>query len=214
MRLYKMKKILKEFFSFKTTKGELIKPNEFISALSTIGKDINGENIDPNTIDDSLVKSTNLSKEQIAQSLNNLVVAYMKEKGYDYFSKQLQSNNFDTFLNNMILDIQKFIGTLPESTGDKEFDSYGRKMGWDDKTIDKMSEWFSKLYNKQNLNDDEAREFIRLLTRRKTQVDLTPQQQQQFLEVLGQLHRMPSGQMNLSQFEAQLNNILNATKKN
>lgn len=199
-----MKKTLKEFFNFKTPEGKLIDPNTFATNLPTIG-----QGIVSNTIGEDLVKATNLTKDQIAKSLNNIVVAYMKEKKYDYFSKQLQTNNFDNFLNNMITDIQKFITTLPTSKSGDEFDSYGQKMGWDASTTEKMSEYWNKLYNNEELDDKQAREFIQTLFKRKSQVDLLPDEQKKLLNIIRKLHRNPTGQADIEE----LKQLTGETKK-
>jgi len=199
-----MKKTLKEFFNFKDTKGKFIDANTFATNLSTIG-----QGIEPNTIGDDLVKATNLTKDQIAKSMNNIIIAFMKEKKYDYFSKQLQTNNFDSFLNNMITDIQKFITTLPASQSGDEFDSYGQKMGWDTSTTEKMSEYWNKLYNNEELDDKQAREFIQVLFKRKSQVDLLPDEQKKLLDIIRKLHRNPTGQADIEE----LKKLTGETKK-
>jgi len=150
-----MKNILKEIFGFKTTDGKLINPNTFISSLANIGQDAN-----TNMIGDDLVKATNLSKEQIAKLLNNIVITYMRAKKYDYFTKAIQSfeksgsaDKWQFFMDFFITDIQNFIAKLPDS---KEQDEYYSKYGADSGY---MKESDDKIWN-NNMNVQEQQHWV------------------------------------------------------
>lgn len=157
-----MKKIIKENFYIKNSKGDIIDANTFAQNISSIDGDVS--KLDS---EQAITKHTGLPRDEIKNSMNKLLQAFIRKVKYDTIIKWA-SKNEDTFSKIFFNQFSEFIDKdLQKAEGTDEYYSKYSDNAEFMKTAD------DKIWN-NSMNEKEKQDWARVWLGLKPTAPITP----------------------------------------